>query len=62
MSRQGPHVGISRALDGELLVQNRSHYVSAGDHAQYRPLFSTWLADASRVHSLWTMRKALRVT
>ena len=44
----GGNIGISRGLDGELLVQNRSHYISSGDHAQYRPLFHTWLADPAR--------------
>ena len=44
----GGNIGISRGLDGELLVQNRSHYVSSGDHAQYRPLFHTWLREPAR--------------
>ena len=44
----GGNIGISCGLDGELLVQNRSHYISSGDHAQYRPLFHTWLAEPAR--------------
>ena len=48
-----PHNQSSRltgrtGLDGELLVQNRSHYVSSGDHPQYRPLFHTWLREPAR--------------
>ena len=44
----GGNIGISRGLDGELLVQNRSHYISSGDHPQYRPLFHTWLREPAR--------------
>ncbi|KAF4546934.1 Hypothetical protein D9617_94g089190 [Elsinoe fawcettii] len=39
----GANLGISLSPSGSLVTQNRSHYVSATDHAQFRPL-PTWLA------------------
>lgn len=38
----GANLGISLDVDGQLRVQNRSHWISAADHAQFKPLTS-WL-------------------
>ncbi|QRW05852.1 ATP-dependent DNA ligase [Ceratobasidium sp. AG-Ba] len=53
--REGDRVVITEKIDGanlgfslsplkELLVQNRSHYIHSGDHAQFKDL-DTWIAD-----------------
>jgi len=34
----GANLGISLSLNGEILVQNRSHYISHGEHAQFSQL------------------------
>ena len=34
----GANMGISLAYDGSIRVQNRSHWVSSADHAQFKPL------------------------
>ena len=34
----GANIGISLSLDGGILVQNRSHYISHGEHAQFSQL------------------------
>jgi len=39
----GANIGFSLDADGTLLVQNRSHYISHAEHAQFRPL-QPWLA------------------
>jgi atypical dual specificity phosphatase len=36
----GANMGFSLSADRELLVQNRSHYVTSTAHAQFRPLFA----------------------
>ena len=38
----GANMGFSLSADRELLVQNRSHYVTSTAHAQFRPLY-TWI-------------------
>lgn len=38
----GANLGISLDVDGQLRVQNRSHWISAADHMQFKPL-ATWL-------------------
>jgi hypothetical protein len=35
----GANVGLSFSDEGALVIQNRGHYLSAGDHAQYGPLW-----------------------
>lgn len=42
----GANMGFSLDADGSIQCQNRSHWVCAADHAQYRPL-SNWI----KVHS-----------
>ncbi|TRM70461.1 hypothetical protein BD626DRAFT_625633 [Schizophyllum amplum] len=42
----GANMGFSLGADGQLLAQNRSHYVHAGSHAQFRAL-NIWLATHS---------------
>lgn len=34
----GANLGLSLSLDGAILVQNRSHYISRGEHAQFSQL------------------------
>ncbi|CAF4567852.1 unnamed protein product [Rotaria sp. Silwood1] len=38
----GANMGFSLSVDRELLVQNRSHYITSTTHAQFRPLY-TWI-------------------
>lgn len=39
----GSNLGLSLSYDGQqIYVQNRSHYISCGDHAQYGPI-NTWI-------------------
>lgn len=38
----GANMGFSLDFDGKVAVQNRSHYVSSTDHAQFKPL-AAWL-------------------
>ena len=38
----GANMGFSLSADRELLVQNRSHYITSNTHAQFRPLH-TWI-------------------
>lgn len=40
----GANMGISLSYDGSLMVQNRSHWVSSADHAQFRPL-DNWIEE-----------------
>lgn len=46
----GANVGISFDDEGELVVQNRGHYLGPGDHAQYGPL---WPFVYERRDALW---------
>jgi atypical dual specificity phosphatase len=38
----GANMGFSLSADRELLVQNRSHYITSTTHAQFRPLY-VWI-------------------
>jgi len=38
----GANFGITLSADGQIVTQNRSHYVSSGDHAQFSPLMQ-WI-------------------
>ncbi|CAF3133270.1 unnamed protein product [Rotaria socialis] len=38
----GANMGFSLSADRELLVQNRSHYITSTAHAQFRPLYN-WI-------------------
>lgn len=38
----GANLGISLSLNGNILIQNRSHYISHGEHAQFSRL-ATWV-------------------
>jgi len=40
----GANMGISLSASGKVLAQNRSHYISSGDHAQFNPLHA-WIAE-----------------
>lgn len=40
----GANFGLSLSADGQIFAQNRSHYISSGDHAQFSPLAS-WLEE-----------------
>lgn len=40
----GANMGISLDFDGSIRVQNRSHWISANDHAQFKPL-TKWIED-----------------
>lgn len=40
----GANFGLSLSADGEIYAQNRSHYISSGEHAQFSPL-SRWVED-----------------
>lgn len=40
----GANMGFSLSADRELLVQNRSHYVTSTTHAQFRPLYP-WIEE-----------------
>lgn len=48
----GANLGISLSLNGNILVQNRSHYISSGEHAQFSPL-SAWVEmNKERIKSI----------
>ncbi|CAF3954093.1 unnamed protein product [Rotaria sordida] len=36
----GANMGFSLSVDRELVVQNRSHYITSTSHAQFRPLYN----------------------
>ena len=38
----GANLGLSLSADCELLAQNRSHYVSPSDHAQFMAFWATY--------------------
>ena len=40
----GANFGLSLTADGKVFAQNRSHYVSSGDHAQFSPL-TAWIEE-----------------
>jgi len=40
----GANMGFSLSTDRELLVQNRSHYITPNAHAQFRPLYP-WIEE-----------------
>ena len=40
----GANFGLSLSGDGKIFAQNRSHYISSGDHAQFSPL-TTWIEE-----------------
>lgn len=40
----GANMGISLDFDGSIRVQNRSHWISANDHAQFKPL-TRWISE-----------------
>jgi hypothetical protein len=40
----GANFGLSLSADGKIFAQNRSHYVSSGDHAQFSPL-TAWIEE-----------------
>mmetsp|Transcript_65 Transcript_65/g.63 ORF Transcript_65/g.63 Transcript_65/m.63 type:complete len:484 (-) Transcript_65:251-1702(-) len=40
----GANMGFTLCADGEILAQNRSHYISSGDHAQFSQL-TAWVEE-----------------
>lgn len=50
----GANIGISLSLDGGILVQNRSHYISHGEHAQFSQLTAWTAAHAEEIKRILT--------
>lgn len=52
----GANLGFSLSVSGKILVQNRSHYISGGDHRQFGPL-KQWICE-----HLSSLKKILTTT
>lgn len=58
----GANFGLSLSGNGQIFAQNRSHYVSSGDHAQFSPLASWIEENRAALTTILTHEQGKRTT